>query len=203
MAGNSAGRGVIMAKPKKIEKKPALKNAGKVSMVPETEPIKTKVASKKTAPKKTAPVVKPTVEKVVAPSKAIAGKKPVVKAKGEKGEKKAFKAEPHQALPALKKRNFMLLNAAHEDIGKFTGKSPRQAALKVANSGVVDITLRETGQRRVRSTIDGKVAEYKVHYYTGSRILRPKTEKDPDWMPAMVNIPHVEKIGSEWIPVAT
>lgn len=191
-----------MAKPKKIEKKPALKNAGKVSVAPETETIKTKVASKKATGK--APVVKSTaaIAKAPVPAKTTA-KKPAAKAKGEKGEKKAFKAEPHQAHPPSTKRNFMLLNLQHEDIGKFTGKSPRQAALKVANSGVIDIALRETGQRRVRSTRDGKVTEYKIHYFTGSRIKRAKTEKDPDWMPEMVNIPHVEKLGSEWIPIDT
>jgi len=189
-----------MAKKDSI-KTPALKNAGKVSMAPETETKVTKAAKK--APKKTTPVVKPTVEKVVIPSKTSTGKKPVVKAKGEKGEKKAFKAEPHRAHPPSTKRNFMLLNLQHEDIGKFTGKSPRQAALKVANSGVVDIALRETGQRRVRSTREGKVTEYKIHYFTGSRIKRAKTEKDPDWMPAMVNIPQVEKLGAEWIPIDT
>ena len=193
-----------MAKPKTLDKKAALKNASKVTVAPETATKKTK-----TAPKKAAPVVKstagkakefvPTVEKVTLPSK---GKKPAVKAKGGKG-KKAFIAEPHRAPPTAQKRNFMLLNVDHEDIGKFTGKSPRQAALKVANSGVVDITLRETGQRRVRSTHEGKVTEYKIHHYTGSRVLRAKTEKDPDWMPAMINIPHVEKIGSEWIPIDT
>jgi hypothetical protein len=196
MAGNSAGRGVKMAKPK-LDKKAALKNASKVTVAPETVTKKTKVA-----PKKAAPVVKPTAAKAKAtiPSQ---GKKPVAKAKGEKGEKKAFKAEPHQAHPPSAKRNFMLLNLQHEDIGKFTGKSPRQAALKVANSGVIDIALRETGQRRVRNTRDGKVTEYKIHYFTGSRIKRAKTEKDPDWMPEWVNIPHVEKIGSEWIPIDT
>jgi hypothetical protein len=194
-----------MAKPKPIDKKAAIKNAGKVTVAPETGTKKTKVAPQKAAPvvKPTAAkaktrVVEPTVEKVTLPSK---GKKPVVKAKGGKGEKKAFKAEPHRAPPPTEKKNYMLLNVDHEDIGRFTGKSPRQAALKVANSGVTDITLRETGQRRTRTTSAGKITEYKVHRFVGKRIKRAKNEKDPDWMPAMVNIPQVEKIGIEWIPV--
>lgn len=189
-----------MAKPKKNDKKPALKNAGKVSIAPDTEKIVTKPAPKskttKKATVKPAPVAKPS---------SVKAAKPVEKkvAKKEGGKKKHFKTEPHMAHPPSEKRNFMLLDANHEDIGKFTGKSPRQAALKIANTGVVDITIRETGQRRTRNTPDGKVAEYKIHYYTGSRIQRPKTDKDPDWMPDMVNIPHVEKLGSEWIPVDT
>ena len=191
-----------MAKPKKTPKKPAIANAGKVSVVPET--VKIKKAPAKAATK---PVVtkKPVATKapIVKAAPATEGKKSV---KGKDEKKKAFKTEPHRARPPLappEKRNYMLLNASHEDIGKFTGRSPRQAALKIANTGVIDIAIRETGKRRSRQTADGLVTEYKIHYFTGARIQRAKLDKDPDWMPAMINIPKVEKLGSEWVPVGT
>ncbi len=40
-------------------------------------------------------------------------------------------------------RNFALRDEKGNEIGVFTGKSPRQAALKAANRGYMDIKLRE------------------------------------------------------------
>ena len=40
-------------------------------------------------------------------------------------------------------RNFALRDAQGNEIGVFTGKSPRQAALKAANRGYTDIKLCE------------------------------------------------------------
>jgi len=186
-----------MAKPKKTPKKPAIANAGKVSVVPETVKIKKTPATKPVVTKE--PVA--TKAPIVKAASATKGKKSV-KAKG--GKKQAFKSEPHRAHPPdSEKRNYMLLDTDHNDIGKYTGKSPRQAALKIANTGVVNIAIRETGKRRTRKTAEGNVVEYKIHYFTGSRIQRAKLDKDPDWMPAMINIPKVEKLGSEWIPIGT
>jgi hypothetical protein len=205
-----------MANTKKESKKPAFKNAGKVSVAPDTETIKTKKASKKAAklPKTTKNMAAPlptmpnigNTEGTGSKGKAASAPKQAKMAKEKpagKSKKKVFKAEPHRAPPTAEKRNFMLLNADHEDIGKFTGKSPRQAALKIANTGVINITIRETGQRRSRNIKGEKVVEYKVHHYTGSRALKHKGENDPEWMPEMVNVPHVEKVGSEWIPIDT
>ena len=45
-------------------------------------------------------------------------------------------------------RNFALRDAQGDEIGVFTGKSPRQAALKAANRGYTDIKLRERGTLR-------------------------------------------------------
>ena len=46
-------------------------------------------------------------------------------------------------------RNFALRDAQGDEIGVFTGKSPRQAALKAANRGYTDIKLRERGTKKV------------------------------------------------------
>ena len=53
-------------------------------------------------------------------------------------------------------RNFALRDAKGNEEGVFTGRSPRQAALKAANRGVTDIRLRERGTK-------------KVHIFTGER----------------------------------
>lgn len=96
-------------------------------------------------------------------------------------------------------RNFCLLDINNNDIGRYAGKAPRQAALKIANQGITDIRLRETGVRRSRNTPEGKITEIKVHVFTGSKIQRARTDKDPEWLGPMVNIPHVDKVGIEWV----
>jgi hypothetical protein len=66
-------------------------------------------------------------------------------------------------------RNFALRDAEGNEIGVFTGKSPRQAALKAANRGYTDIKLRERGTK-------------KVHVFTGERVQvdKPGTGLMPD-----------------------
>ena len=46
-------------------------------------------------------------------------------------------------------RNFALRDKDGNEIGIFTGKAPRQAALKAANRGHSDIKLRERGTKKV------------------------------------------------------
>ena len=46
-------------------------------------------------------------------------------------------------------RNFALRDGNGNEIGVFTGKSPRQAALKAANRGHTDIRLRERGTKKI------------------------------------------------------
>ena len=46
-------------------------------------------------------------------------------------------------------RNFALRDKDGNEIGVFTGKQPRQAALKAANRGHTDIKLRERGTKKV------------------------------------------------------
>ena len=81
-------------------------------------------------------------------------------------------------------RNFALRDKDGNEIGVFTGKSPRQAALKAANRGYTDIQLRERGTK-------------KVHIFTGERVQMDKPKAAPAWMPAKIWKPSVKKVGVE------
>ena len=81
-------------------------------------------------------------------------------------------------------RNFALRDAKGNEIGIFSGKQPRQAALKAANRGVKDIRLRERGTK-------------KVHIFTGERKQVKKPKNAPAWMPAKIWKPNVKKVGVE------
>lgn len=64
----------------------------------------------------------------------------------------------------------------------YTGRSPRQAALKAASRGEKEIWLRERGTK-------------KVHHFRGSREKVRAPENRPEWMPEMVWKPRVRKSG--------
>ena len=81
-------------------------------------------------------------------------------------------------------RNFALRDKDGNEIGVFTGKSPRQAALKAANRGHTDIRLRERGTK-------------KVHLFTGERVQVDKPKGAPAWMPDKIWKPMVKKVGVE------
>jgi len=81
-------------------------------------------------------------------------------------------------------RNFALRDEAGNEIGVFTGKAPRQAALKAANRGHTDIRLRERGTK-------------KVHIFTGERVEVDKPKGAPAWMPDKIWKPKVKKVGME------
>jgi hypothetical protein len=81
-------------------------------------------------------------------------------------------------------RNFALRDKDGKEIGVFTGKLPRQAALKAANRGYTDIRLRERGTK-------------KVHVFTGSRKQVKKPKGAPAWMPDKIWKPVVKKVGVE------
>jgi len=66
----------------------------------------------------------------------------------------------------VEKRNFALRDKDGIEIGVFSGKQPRQAALKAANRGFTDIRLRERGTK-------------KVHIYQGERTQVPKPPMHP------------------------
>ena len=83
-------------------------------------------------------------------------------------------------------RNFVLRDKDDNEIGVFTGKQPRQAALKAANRGYTDIKLRERGTK-------------KVHVFTGERKQVKKPASAPAWMPEKIWKPIVKKIGIEKI----
>ena len=81
-------------------------------------------------------------------------------------------------------RNFALRDAQGSEISVFTGKQPRQAALKAANRGYTDIKLRERGTK-------------KVHVFTGERVQVDKPKNAPAWMPDKIWKPVVKKVGIE------
>jgi hypothetical protein len=78
-------------------------------------------------------------------------------------------------------RNFVLI-VGGEEKGIFTGRSPRQAALKAANRGIKNIQLRERGTK-------------KIHVFKGSRKKVKAPESKPAWMPAVIWKPSVKKVG--------
>ena len=84
----------------------------------------------------------------------------------------------------IEKRNFALRDKDGNEIGVFSGKQPRQAALKAANRGFTDIRLRERGTR-------------KVHIFQGERRQVPKPTNAPSWMPANIWKPYVKKVSIE------
>jgi hypothetical protein len=81
-------------------------------------------------------------------------------------------------------RNFALRDKDGNEIGVFTGKAPRQAAMKAANRGHTDIRLRERGTK-------------KVHIFTGVRVEVDKPKGAPAWMPDKIWKPKVKKVGIE------
>jgi len=82
------------------------------------------------------------------------------------------------------KRNFALRDKSGTEIGVFSGKQPRQAALKAANRGFADIRLRERGTK-------------KVHLFLGERRQVAKPSNAPSWMPSNIWKPNVKKLGIE------
>ena len=81
-------------------------------------------------------------------------------------------------------RNFALRDENGNEIGVFTGESPRQAALKAANRGHTDIKLRERGTK-------------KVHVFRGERVQVDKPKGAPAWMKDKIWKPMVKKEGTE------
>ena len=84
-------------------------------------------------------------------------------------------------------KNFVLRDAKGNEHGVFTGKQPRQAALKVANkekgtkSKPVTLRLRERGTK-------------KVHVFNGWKEVVDAPKNKPDWMADKVNKPFVKKV---------
>lgn len=75
----------------------------------------------------------------------------------------------------------------------FTGRSPRQAALKAASRGNKTIKLRERG----RKNLDGTKS---LHIFEGSVKTVPKPDKAPAWIKGdTIKKPSVKKIGVEHI----
>ena len=91
---------------------------------------------------------------------------------------------------ASKKKYYKLIQKGKE-VATFTGRQPRQAALKAATRGYADIRLRERGRRNKDKT-------YTIHKFRGSRqkVSVPAAGK-VSWLPANVWKPVVKKVGIE------
>ena len=70
-------------------------------------------------------------------------------------------------------KNFALRDKDGTEIGVFTGKQPKQAALEAANTGHTEIGLQERGTK-------------KIHIFTGVRVGVKKPKGAPAWMPDMI-----------------
>jgi hypothetical protein len=83
------------------------------------------------------------------------------------------------------------LRKGTKEIAVFTGRSPRQAALKAATRGHTDIRLRERGRRNKDRT-------YSIHVFQGGRkrVTIPEDQR-VDWLPAQVWKPTVKKVRVE------
>jgi hypothetical protein len=83
-------------------------------------------------------------------------------------------------------RNFVLRDEEGNEHGVFTGKQPRQAALKAANrckgtkSKPVTLMLRERGTK-------------KVHVFKAWKQIVTAPEKRPEWMKEKISKPFVKK----------
>ena len=72
----------------------------------------------------------------------------------------------------------------------FTGRSPRQAALKAAARGFKDIKLRERGRRNKDRT-------YTIHVFKGDYKTVDAPSNRPSWLPAKIKKATVRKVGIE------
>jgi len=83
-------------------------------------------------------------------------------------------------------RNFVLRDKDGNEHGVFTGKQPRQAALKAANRGEGTKAKPEIIRLRERGT-------KKVHIFKGWKELVEAPKNRPEWMPDKIWKPFVKK----------
>jgi hypothetical protein len=88
---------------------------------------------------------------------------------------------------AARKKYYKLLKGNRE-VATFTGRQPRQAALKAATRGYADIRLRERGRRNKDRT-------YTIHIFKGSRQKVSVPSSGVSWLPSQVWKPVVKKVG--------
>ena len=83
-------------------------------------------------------------------------------------------------------RNFVLRAKDGSEHGIYTGKQPRQAALKAANKGNGTKAKPETIQLRERGT-------KKVHIFKAWKQIVKAPKNRPSWMPEKISKPFVKK----------
>ena len=88
------------------------------------------------------------------------------------------------------KKYYKLIQKGKE-VATFTGRQPRQAALKAATRGYSEIRLRERGRRNKDRT-------YTIHQFKGSRQkVSVPASSTVSWLPSSVWKPVVRKVGIE------
>ena len=90
----------------------------------------------------------------------------------------------------MKKKYYIMRRGSNVSV--FTGRSPRQAALKAAARGYKDIRLRERGRRNKDRT-------YTIHVFKGDVKTVDAPEKRPAWLPSRIKKAFVRKVGIEKI----
>ena len=83
-------------------------------------------------------------------------------------------------------RNFVLRDEDGNEHGVFTGKQPRQAALKAANRSEGTKSKPEIIRLRERGT-------NKVHVFKAWKQIIEAPKNRPAWMPEKINKPFVKK----------
>ena len=83
-------------------------------------------------------------------------------------------------------RNFVVRAEDGSEHGVFTGKQPRQAALKAANKGNGTKKKPEIIRLRERGT-------KKIHIFKAWKQTVKAPENKPSWMPEKINKPFVKK----------
>ncbi len=89
---------------------------------------------------------------------------------------------------AAQKKYYVLRKGSKTAV--FTGRSPRQAALKAAARGFKDIKLRERGRRNKDRT-------YTIHVFKGDVKKVDAPANRPSWLPAKIKKAMVSKKGIE------
>ncbi len=92
------------------------------------------------------------------------------------------------------KRNFALRTEDGEEPSVFSGKTPRQAALKAARRLDPAPSEAEADTEEIRLREKG---EHKVHIYEGWAWEEEAPDDKPDWMPEEITKGNVEKQGVE------
>lgn len=85
-------------------------------------------------------------------------------------------------------RKYYIMRAG-KAVSIFTGRQPRQAALKAATRGFSEIRLRERGRKNRDGT-------YSIHVFKGSR-KKVSVEANVEWLPKQVWKPVVRKVKVE------
>lgn len=97
---------------------------------------------------------------------------------------------------ADEKRNFALRDSTGDETGVFSGRTPRQAALKAARR--LDPAPSEQQAAREGLELREKGTK-KIHIYEGWAWEDDAPDDKPDWMPERITEANVSKQGIEYL----